>query len=218
MSETSDTRSGSLHLSMPPELPSSSTINIWDHFRAFCGCRADVTEPCHEWDQSQNTTCPSQRHKAVKFVVCKHCPELRSDDYAAFTQRIQESFGEPDESTKTKRSKYPGHYRFLGSTSTFLAHLRNVHVDAYARIGLRQAILTQPTAAPLFKDQDPRKKTIDLKLLKLIFAQKLPLCIVESATFKELLTALNPSYKPPCRKTLSLLLSSHQGCQLSLTA
>lgn len=199
---TEATETGSLSLVEGPVQPESA---IYESFRLYCMCNPH--EP-HEWDQSQDGQCPRIRLRAVKFVACKFCPTANAQLLAQFAESLAHS-------SKPKRSRLPGLYKFLGSTSNMRDHIRTNHSDAFAesnKTTSRQLQLCQPATTKSMKDSDPRKHSIDLQLLKLIFGKKLSLSIVESPEFRSYTTALNPSYKLPCRKTLSSML--HSRCSV----
>ncbi|KAG5670369.1 hypothetical protein PVAND_000640 [Polypedilum vanderplanki] len=76
-----------------------------------------------------------------------------------------------------------------------------------------QSTSTQSTSSSSLtevrKISEKAQTEADRKLAKLFAQTKIPLRIVESAVFKELVKSLNPSYQLPCAKKLSEALNDN---------
>ncbi|EPB68724.1 BED zinc finger [Ancylostoma ceylanicum] len=124
------------------------------------------------------------------------------------------------------------------TTTNLLSHLRESHKeemeDAQTTTLKENTIVeTQPKLDELFKRKisSSTKRRLDHKVALLVAKGSLPLNIVSLDVFKDLLATLNPSYSPPCTKTLlsimrdqvkaldeaNKVVCKQEGCNIAVT-
>jgi hypothetical protein len=57
------------------------------NFRSFCDCTSG-DQPFHEWNESDSSSCPQSRKKALRFIACKLCPAATYADVVAYHSQL----------------------------------------------------------------------------------------------------------------------------------
>ena len=94
-----------------------------------------------------------------------------------------------------------------GSTSGLKQHLQTMHPDVVGE-KKSQPTLSSFGVGPQRPCNDSRQEKITVLLTKVIVANMLPLSLVDSPEFRDLMEYLEPKYKVPCRQTITNRLDS----------
>lgn len=105
-------------------------------------------------------------------------------------------------------------YSKSGSTSAMMYHLRSVHPSVFDDCKSpkqRQSPLSSFGIGPQRPCNESRQEQITALVVKFIVGNMLPISLVDSSTFRELMTFLEPNYNVPHRNTITKRMDSQKA-------
>ncbi|XP_062579450.1 zinc finger BED domain-containing protein 4-like [Saccostrea cucullata] len=139
--------------------------------------------------------------------------------------RVLDEFNVPDNVSGNFKAKCKHCESYISgstkATSNFLTHVKRKHRDAYLRVievkkedQGQSKIITFTRGTSKYSSNDPNQQQITDALLHFIAGDLLPLSIVDSKYFQNLMEKVNPKYQLPSRKHLSTTLIQEKSTEI----